>query len=140
MRAGWSVGLDVLAKGARKATRKISANSREGTESRETTSQAYVPLRRPSLQSSAPVTSVRPSANGNVVHLPLESFDIGAFLRELDALRRCMTEAAPAFDEVRTKYGAAVAQRQRRHTSAVDLAAMNDALARAVKRLGKSRS
>jgi hypothetical protein len=38
-----------------------------------------MPSRRPALQRSAPVTSVSPSANGNVVHLPLESFDIGAF-------------------------------------------------------------
>jgi hypothetical protein len=138
MRAGWSVGLDVLAKAARKITRKNSAHSREGAESRETKSQAYMPSRHSTLQRAAPLANVRPSANRNVVYFPLDSFDIGAFLRELDALRRSMSETAPVFDEARTKYSAAVRSRQQRHESAVD-PATNDVLAHAVKRLGKNR-
>jgi hypothetical protein len=138
MRAGWSAGLDVLAKAVRNASSRISAHSRESAEPRGTQSRVYESSRRPSLQRSAPVTSVSPSANGNVVHLPLDSFDIGTFLRELDALRRCMTEAAPAFDRTGEKCGATVAPRERHHASTVDAASLNDALARAVKRLGKS--
>jgi hypothetical protein len=138
MRAGWSVGLDVLAKAVRKTTGRISVHARERAESRDAQSQAYVPLRRPSLQRADPVTSVRPSINRSVVQSPLDSFDIGMFLRELDALRRRMTEAASAFDRAGEKRGAAAAAGQRRHASALDLTAMNDALARAVKRLGKS--
>ena len=138
MRAGWSVGLDVLAKAARKITRKNSAHSCEGTESREPKSRAYMPSRHSTLQRAAPLANVRPSANRNVVYFPLDSFDIGAFLRELDALRRSMSETAPVFDEARTKCGAPAASRQRRHESVID-PATNDVLARAVKRLGKNR-
>jgi hypothetical protein len=138
MRAGWSVGLDVLAQAARRATGRISSYPRESAEPRDAQSRAYVSLRHPSLQHSTPVTSVRPSPIRNVAQSPPDYFDIGTFLRELDALRRRMNEVASAFEQAREKYGAAAMAGERHHTSIGDLAAMNDALACAVKRLGKS--
>jgi hypothetical protein len=139
IRGGWPVGLDVLARAIRKAGLRITAHSRGGVESKGEQSQAYVSSRRPSLQRSAPVMSIKPSADRNAVRSPLDGFDIATFMRELDALRRCMNDVAFAFDQAREKYGATVMAGEQRRASAVDLAAMNDALARAVTRLGKSR-
>ena len=93
MRSRWSAGLNILAV-ARNAVHEVSAPSVNPSQVHGSQSKGYAPLWRQTLQRSTPVSSATPSSDCDPEWSPLNGSDFGSFLRELDALRERMNEAA----------------------------------------------